>query len=265
MAMTKSERSLSLSVGSLINAIRYLRYASSMFSFGRTYGIPKLERVEGGRGIRVLVISPHEDDEVIGCGGTLRKYVESGSQIRVVYFSDGSRGINDRSPEEAIQKRRAEARNGLAVLGIDDMIFLGYQDGELRPTRSSIGAFSKVISDYQPQVIFTPFFLDNHPDHVVSTRIVGAALRNYPKDLTCYSYEVWSTLPPNVIHDITEVMGVKLRALQEHQSQTSGSELCARISGLNSFRSMYAASGISYCEGFVKQSKKEFIRMMAKY
>ncbi len=229
----------------------------------RTCDGPTVEQL-GDPASKVLVVSPHQDDEVIGCGGTLRKLIEKGSHIKVLYLTDGGSGNGPEASSEISDIRKREAEAGLKVLGVDDMEFLDYPDGELWFNSSSIEGISKVLNDYLPEVIFVPFYLDNHPDHAAAARMVAASLRKYPREVTCYSYEVWTALSPNVVVDITQEMDMKVRALMEHKSQIAQLDYPQKVKGLNSYRSMSAGPNAEFCEAFIKQTRKELINMLSK-
>ena len=81
----------------------------------------------------MIVIAPHPDDEVIGCGGTIRRHVRGGDPVSVIYLTRGenSRGYPWLSPAEKQAKRVVEARASCAVLGVSDSVFLDGADGKL--------------------------------------------------------------------------------------------------------------------------------------
>jgi len=58
---------------------------------------------------RVLVLSPHPDDEAIGCGGTLRRHVVEGSEVHVVFLTSGEKGGHGRPPEGLVPAKNAKA------------------------------------------------------------------------------------------------------------------------------------------------------------
>ena len=65
--------------------------------------------VEKPEGQRVLVIAPHPDDDVIGCGGTIRLHRRLGHSVFILYLSDGERGIKNMNPIKTAELRRVEA------------------------------------------------------------------------------------------------------------------------------------------------------------
>src|SRR5205807_1547507 len=83
---------------------------------------------------RVLVISPHPDDEAIGCGGTLRQHVLQGDTVRVVFLTSGENGGHGMPPEETGRIREEEARAAAEILGISEVEFWREPDGAVRVT-----------------------------------------------------------------------------------------------------------------------------------
>jgi len=225
--------------------------------------VARLEDPDSDRG-RVLVVSPHPDDDVIGCGGTMHRYARSGSRVRVVYMTDGGMGNDAFRPDELAGIRREEALSALRVLGIgsEEATFLGFPDASLRCDSSSVGAVLRVLDEYRPRSVYAPFFIDNHPDHMATVRIVAEALGRWEGDADYYGYEVWSPLLPNVLVDISGLMDIKVRAIGEHRSQVGVIDYPSKIRGLNLYRSMGAGSNVEYCEAFFRCPKEKYLSLV---
>jgi N-acetylglucosamine malate deacetylase 1 len=225
---------------------------------------PQPEDVAGSPPENVLVLAPHPDDEIIGCGGTMIKHVQKGSRLLVVYLTDGREGRQGGGQTERPNVRKDEARAGLHIIGISGSIFLDYPDRQLSEHLDECAqSLAKIIDDFKPDSIFVPNFWDVHIDHAATAKILAKTLKTGGRESTCYSYEVWTAIIPNTIIDVTEVMTTKLDALKEHKSQTSQYDNFLQIvEGLNSYRSIYFA-GAKYCETFLKCSQKEYIRLSA--
>ena len=82
---------------------------------------------------RAMVVFAHPDDAEFGCGGTVARWVTEGIEFVYVVATDGSKGSADptMSPEQLIALRRQEQRSAADVLGVKDIVFLGYPDGYL--------------------------------------------------------------------------------------------------------------------------------------
>ena len=76
-------------------------------------------------GRRVLVFSPHPDDETVGCGGSLALHVRAGDPVKVIFLTNGARGdfSGKTNREEYIALRRKEAMKASQILGIKDIAF----------------------------------------------------------------------------------------------------------------------------------------------
>lgn len=214
-----------------------------------------------------MVLAPHMDDEVIGCGGTLRKCVLSGKEIVVVYFTDGRQGdkyLSSIGEHELIQHRQClvqirkdEARGACEVLGIEKMHFLDGEDQRLQSTPEMRGALAGLLTDFQPDTIFVPFFLENHPDHRETARVLVETVAGTSLCCECYAYEVWTAIYPNCIIDITPVVETKRLALLRYQSQLKHNNYVRTTLGLNAFRSMNA-DGEGYAEAFWQSTLDSF-------
>ena len=221
----------------------------------------------------VLVLAPHPDDDVIGCGGTLHHHVRSGASVTVVYMTDGRLG-DLRLQEDALQGderqalqrelvrvRRAEARAAADVLGLGELVFLDYPDGELQRSGRTVGRMRAVLEQYRPDVIYLPFPADRHPDHVETARIFSAAVGEAPDGCQVYAYEVWSPLYPNCMVDISDVAEVKRQALLQFATQVADNDFIHSIFGLNAYRAAFHLKSRGYAEAFFRCSPCEFRRL----
>ncbi len=215
-------------------------------------------------GPRVLVVSPHIDDDVIGCGGVLRKHATAGAVITSVYLCDGG------------PLREAEAHEAAKLIGIDDLIFMrwGEQPGarSRRRTRpglksqfdvgeTTVAGLREVVERVRPDVVYAPFFLDPHPDHVAATRLLAAVAERGTPIGRCYLYEVWSPLVPNVVVNITVEAETKRHAINAHRSQVETTNMSDGILGLNAYRAeMNRTHG--YAEAYLRLTPRELTRIL---
>src|SRR5687768_17661592 len=93
----------------------------------------KLCMVDQPEGDTILVIAPHPDDDVIGCGGTIRLHILSGHVVYIVYLTDGEKGIKDFEKVRTIEIRKQEASHAAGLLGVpnDNLFFLHLSDGNV--------------------------------------------------------------------------------------------------------------------------------------
>jgi LmbE family N-acetylglucosaminyl deacetylase len=130
---------------------------------------------------RAMVVAAHPDDADFGAAGTAALLAQSGWEVRYVVVTDGSKGSDDPqfTTETLIETREREQRAAGKLLGIEDVRFLGFTDGELVYSRELLGAITREIREFQPFAVYThdpePVIINegfvNHSDH----RITGLA------------------------------------------------------------------------------------------
>ena len=181
--------------------------------------------------MNILVIAPHPDDEVLGCGGTIARYVALGHQVYVLVVT---RGIPEIFPPEEIEKTRQELKVAHNILGVSETIFLDFPAPMLDtvPGYKLADSINRVIRDFQPQILYLPHRGDLHNDHKAVYHAVMVAARpinNSPiRRILCYetlSETEWGDLSgntafvPNVFIDISEFLEKKMLALSSYRSQ----------------------------------------------
>ncbi len=222
----------------------------------------------------VIVLAPHMDDEILGCGGALRKHALSAAHITVVYMTDGRRGgdrefYRRKSSQEVIEdfemalvsQRKEEARRAAEIIGIQEQIFLDHSDGSLKVSRQTIEQLRTIIQEKKPTVIYLPSILDIHPDHRATNRICYAATKNSYRanDISPIyrEYEVWTPVLSNRIIDISDVIETKNKAIEQFSSQIAQTNYLRTQSALNAYRSLYHSQGFGYAEAFFESSAEQ--------
>lgn len=243
---------------------RFLRFVGAR---GRSRWEPPAAILETLPGRKVLVFAPHMDDETIGCGGTLRKMADAGSDISVLFMTDGRKGDADlktmapeaRGAREAalVLIRKEEARRAAALLGVGSLFFLDVEDGSLQSTPAIREKVRQILHEVRPDVVFVPFFMEEHPDHRAATEILLDATAGDEPALTCFAYEVWTAILPNTLVEITAVAEVKRAAILVYQSQLKDNDFVRSAFGLGAYRSM-ALGGKGFMEAFWLGPLKEF-------
>lgn len=114
---------------------------------------------------RVLVVAPHPDDEVLGCGGTIMRHVANGDSVAVLIVTDGrqSRAHSLRADEMA-RTRCKEAHAAAAMMGAAEIVWLGLPEGDWQ-VDTLLAALAAHMRDSPPGVIYGPSWLDYHPEH----------------------------------------------------------------------------------------------------
>ncbi|WP_396269296.1 PIG-L deacetylase family protein [Ideonella sp.] len=220
---------------------------------------------------KVLVISPHADDEAIGCGGTILKHVAQGAEVTVLQLTDGRNGCkrlqdptlpaDERAALVAWvrQTREAEARAWAAGAGVQAVEFLGIPDSEVDASTHAVAGLRAVLERFQPDLIYVPAITDLLEDHWRANLLLDAALNATPgpwqQRLLLRSYEVWSPVPANRTVDISAEFPRKLALLKLYKSQLADVDYCRAIEGLNTYRStLLARTGQGYAEAFLEAS-----------
>jgi len=180
---------------------------------------------------KILIVAPHPDDEVFGCGGIIKKFSEEGSEINVLIVS---RGSSKYYSEERVINVRKEAKEAHNILGVKETIFLDFPAPELDTISISEIAreIAKVIYELKAEILFLPHRGDIHHDHtavfnagIVAARPVGLYS---VKEIICYetlSETEWAppfgddAFIPNLFIDISEQIDTKLKAIKCFKSQ----------------------------------------------
>jgi LmbE family N-acetylglucosaminyl deacetylase len=143
-----------------------------------------------------IVFSPHQDDETLGCGGTIIKKRELGASVEMVYMTDGTTSPLGMPIHELKALRKREARAACEQLGIeqDKVTFFEFADGQLSEhVAPAIEQVTRFLIDHPAQQILVPYYQDRDPglDHVATNQIVLAALRQLGSKAIVYEYPVW--------------------------------------------------------------------------
>jgi LmbE family N-acetylglucosaminyl deacetylase len=179
----------------------------------------------------ILVIAPHPDDEILGVGGTIAKFINDGNDIYVLICTKGYPPDFD---IEVTEMGRKEARMAHEYLGIKETIFLDFPAANLdKIQHKEINKKIIEVLDYiKPQIVFIPFIGDIHLDHQIIFHSSLVALRpiNSFKVERIYAYETLSetnwnasyvatNFIPNVYIDITNYLDKKIEAMKLYKSQ----------------------------------------------
>ena len=217
--------------------------------------------VEKPAGTRILVLAPHPDDDIYGCGGVLCKHHRAGDYIVTVYMTDGRKGGTAAEPEEqVVLERRKESHRAASIIGIDRLVFLDNEDARLQPDKETISRLHALLKEVRPDIIYVPFLLDYHPDHIATNSILIEAMRGYD-DFVCYGYEVWTPLLPNCFVDVSEHLDRKRSALEQFETQTKRFNMVGASLGLSKYRSVMNGHGDHFVESFFRCSPREYARL----
>jgi LmbE family N-acetylglucosaminyl deacetylase len=201
------------------------------------------------RGERLLVLAPHPDDEVIGCGGLVALHLREGRKVHVVVATDGAQA------GDAAQ-RESESRAALALLGDVTIEFLRFPDRKLSGERELDVRIAAILREWKPDLIAVPSPLEIHPDHIALSRAFCDLIA---RDTSLFAdlavarvafYEVSAPLRPNALVDITSVADVKYAAIEAHESQSAIHDYTSYARGLNVWRTMTMPPHVKFAEAY---------------
>jgi len=118
---------------------------------------------------RILVVGPHPDDQELGMGGTIAKFVKQGHDVLLLDMTNG-----EPTPHGSPEIRAKEAAAAAKILGVNRTT-IGLPNRFVEHTISARHAVAAVIREHQAEIVFAPYFEDAHPDHIATTRIVEDA------------------------------------------------------------------------------------------
>ena len=214
----------------------------------------------------VLVLSPHPDDEIIGCGGSLLKLAQSGARITVLQLTDGanSAALQEETKERRHSVRLDEASEVARDLGAA-LVLWKEADGLLERSPENVEKLLRLVESLRPTIIFTPFINECHPDHRATSEILAATLRHSRLNLKCVRvlcYQVWSFVPINVLSDIDELFDQKARLLFKYQTGMKVVDYVELCRSLNAYHAATLGGRKGFAEGFFGLNAKEYLEIL---
>ena len=176
--------------------------------------------------MRVLIIAPHPDDEVLGCGGAIARHVQRGDDV---YLVVATKTYTPDWTEEFIENRPKEVERANNILGIKQTFFLDFPTVKLDtvPQKELNDALDRIILDIKPDIAYIPHRGDLNKDHRLIHESSLVALRpTHVKVRRILSYEVlseteWGVEPfaPNTYVDISDSFNKKIEAMKVYSSE----------------------------------------------
>jgi LmbE family N-acetylglucosaminyl deacetylase len=237
------------------------------------------EEQKNGRYDRVLVVAAHPDDPEFGFGASVARLAGDGADVYYVICTDGCQGGEDPSVPDAelSATRYAEQRAAAEVLGVRDVVFLGFRDGYLAPTVELRKAITREIRRFRPDLVLTHTPVRSlgvgigasHPDHLAVGEATLSAVypdarnpRAYPElldeGLEAHKVrEVWLPGFEQADHyvDATDLVDKKIEAILCHRSQFENRDFGDDQPGKwirDRMRQVGEKAGYEYAEGFKK-------------
>ena len=218
-------------------------------------------------GENVLVLSPHPDDEIIGCGGTLIKLLKEGSKVSVIQLTDGSDSCALKDSPEHIRKtiRLKEAKVVAENLGFAELVVFNEIDSHLKCSRATVAKLSEILNRLHPKGIFVPFINDIHPDHIVANEILLKSLEsstlNLP-EVNVLSYEVWNFVPPNSFSGIDNQFDKKAKMLLKYRTGMKVIDYVHFCESLNAYHAYKLLGKKGFAEVFLDLDALTYIKLI---
>jgi LmbE family N-acetylglucosaminyl deacetylase len=219
---------------------------------------------------KVLVICAHPDDDILGCGGIMSKYVSTGTLFRVIFIAEGSScrfnadELNSEAVLETIKERNNFGICALKKLGVNDFKFYNLPCGRLDII--SIIEINKIIENeikiFEPDTVFTHAEYDANNDHglVFKATIMATRPCSSHKVKNLFSFEILSStewkytnsFEPNYFEELNQNDVIKKwEALAEYETEIKEFPFPRSLEGISTlakYRGLQA--GVSYAEAF---------------
>lgn len=218
---------------------------------------------------RALVLAPHYDDEVLGCGGLLAKLRCAGTEVRVLFLSDGaggSEGADD--PQAYARRRRGESEAVASVLELAGIDHLGLPDGLLEEHGAALLAgIRRVLASQKPDLLLAPSPLEVTRDHRAAFAALYELLTALRGDdelgvalggTQVLLYEVNHPGYPDLLVDVSDQLGVLERAMRLYASQQERHDYLGAALGLRRYRTHSLTAGVAGAEAYRRLVLSDF-------
>ncbi len=183
--------------------------------------------------MNILVIAPHPDDEVLGCGGTIAYHTQKGDTVHVCF---ATKAYTPDWSESYIEHRATEIKNAHALLGIAQAHYLDFPTVKLDtiPQKEINDALARVVSEVAPEVVYLPHAGDMHRDHTIMYHaglvVTRPSSQSSVKKVLCYETVSETEWDPTSIpfraqcyQNIEQYLDIKIKAMQAYDSELKAS------------------------------------------
>lgn len=209
--------------------------------------------VSPGKKLNIVCVGAHPGDPEFGCGGTMARYSDAGHTVTFLYLTRGEASDPNKSYSEMAALRTKEAEVACKVLNAKPT-FAGQIDGNTVLDKKQNDDMAKLILAGKPDIVFTQWPVDSHPDHQVTGLLVLTAWVQSGRKFHLYFYEVNTgtetmAFTPTDYVDITAVHDKKKEAMFAHKTQDPVETYNTYFKPLEEFRGLEA--GVKAAEGFI--------------
>ena len=225
---------------------------------------------------KVLVFTPHADDAEVGSGGSIAKWTSEGRDVVLCVVTNGAMGSNDPAVrrDDLIATRVREQHEAASILGIAEVVFMGYEDGYVTDSHDLRRDMIREIRRHKPDVVVGPDpslyyferFYVNHPDHRAVGEAFLAAVNPGAATVPLYRAELFDqgflphalkacllSLSPQSDYavDVTAHLDTKVKALRAHASQfANGDEMEGFMRSMGEEIAQRVGQAEGYAEAF---------------
>lgn len=232
------------------------------------------------KGKTIFAVAAHADDLDFGCAGSIGTWAKQGANIHYLILTDGSKGSEEMhiTSEDLSRMRQQEQKNAAKILGVKNVHFGGFIDGELTNSHEVRYKIVRLIRELKPDIVLTTdptfvysadFGFINHPDHRMAGQATLDSVFPFARNSRTFPDLLEQGLKPHIVRDIllinfakgnftvdiTETFDKKMKALMEHKSQ---------ITDVKQFREMMETRaktlaekiGVKYAESFIRITLK---------
>ena len=213
--------------------------------------------------MNILVVAPHPDDEVLGCGGALLKHKENGDNITIVY-------VTEMQEKQGFQKNKIESRlqeiNHIKKQLNASIYFLNYPTASLSDADvvTIVPQMSKIFSECAPEIVYLPHYYDAHTDHGVAFKAAFSCTKvfRYPSIKRVLTYETISetdfspayashVFVPNYFVDVSGFLLQKIELMKIYESELGNHPFPRSIESIKALATLRgAAAGVVSAEAF---------------
>lgn len=216
---------------------------------------------------KILVITAHPDDEILGSGGTIARLVQEGFEAYTLILGEGktsrdkTRNREKRKEDLAVINKEIYAANN--IIGIKDIFIYDFPDNRFDSVAvlDIVKVIEEVKNKIKPNIIFTHFANDLNIDHQITYNAVLTATRPLPSETTkeIYSFEILSStewkypvsFSPDTFFDITDTLDIKLKSIKEYVSELKEYPHPRSLKGIKLHAENWGMKvGLKYAEAF---------------
>lgn len=203
--------------------------------------------------LKIVCVGAHPGDPEFGCGGTMAKYSDAGHTVTLLYLTRGEASDPKISYSEMAALRTNEATRASQTLNATPM-FAGQIDGNTISDKSKNEEMAKMIQGLNPDIVFTHWPVDSHPDHQIAGMLTLTAWVRSGRKFHLYFYEVNSgdetmAFAPTDYVDISATHERKKKAMFAHKTQNPIETYETFFKPMEEFRGLEA--GVKVAEGFI--------------